>query len=78
MKALQQSTYNLVGEMLVTIVAQGGPEPAVLDETATRYMVQMQLGESEALYTDLPDNEASSIESVNGISIVVLLFTAEF
>ena len=38
-RALQDNTYRLAGEMLATMTGQGGPLPQMFDGSAIKYMV---------------------------------------
>lgn len=38
-RALQDNTYRLAGEMLSTMTGQGGPLPQMFDSSAVKYMV---------------------------------------
>lgn len=42
-KALQENTYKLVGEMLATMAVQGGPLPQLFDDVAVEYIIKCTL-----------------------------------
>ena len=43
-RAQQENTYRLAGEMIATMTAQGGPLPQLFDAGAVRYMATGCLG----------------------------------
>lgn len=43
MKALQERTFKIVGEMLATMVAQGGPLPQLFNKTTAGYLISCSL-----------------------------------
>lgn len=62
-KALNDHTYKLVGEMLATAVVQGGPLPRLFSNTCSAYLIKLST-EIDCPYTDLPELERVALEKV--------------
>ena len=59
MKAFIQATYKLVGEMLATMVTQGGPLPQLFNNT-TDYLMHCSIDVSCQI-NDLPEPDLSAV-----------------
>mgnify|MGYP001794211624 FL=1 len=64
MKALQGNTYKLVGEMLATMAAKGGPLPQLFDRTAIDYLLKLTIN-MNADYHDLPKGQTDALQVVS-------------
>ena len=71
-RALQENTYRLAGEMMATMTAQGGPLPQLFDAGAVRYMATGCLGDDP---TDMPRVIAEALNQVCFVVYQLLLYS---
>jgi hypothetical protein len=65
-KALQEGTYKLVGEMLATIAVQGGQLPQLFSKNAVDYLVKCCVTVDLATcMKDLPQPLSLALQKVN-------------
>ena len=71
-RALQENTYRLAGEMKATMTAQGGPLTQLFDAGAVRYMATDCLGDDPA---DMPCVIAEGLNQVCFVVHQLLLYS---